>query len=179
MAKILSLICVLLSVHAFGSNHSTLSVRNRVVQAYLKEVGVRELTGKNDGVRVEAYLRSVGARRGQPWCAAFVSYILRSCGVDAPRSAWSPAFFPSRNIVFHRQKKPDFKSVAIQPGQVFGIYFRNMNRIAHVGFVHRKHKNAIVTIEGNTNGAGSREGNGVYEKIRPIQSIYAISDFIQ
>jgi hypothetical protein len=179
MAKILLAAFLLFSLHAVGSGNPALTVRQQVEKAYLQEVGVRELTGKNDGVRVEAYLRSVGARKGQPWCAAFVSYILRKCGVNAPRSAWSPAFFPDRNLIFHRQKKPDLKSVSILPGQVFGIFFRNMGRIAHVGFTHRRIKNAIVTIEGNTNGAGSREGNGVYEKIRPLQSIYAISDFIQ
>lgn len=34
------------------------------------QVGVRERTGRNDGPEVEAYLRSVGLTRGNPYCQA-------------------------------------------------------------------------------------------------------------
>lgn len=179
MAKILSIACLLFSLHAYGSDYPSVTLRKQVQDAYRKEVGVRELTGKNDGARVEAYLRSVGARRGQPWCAAFVSFIFQRCKVPAPKSAWSPAFFPDNALIFHRQKKPDYKSAPIMPGQVFGIFFQNRNRIAHVGFVDGTLRKSIKTVEGNTDQAGIREGDGVYFKIRPVSTIYAISDFIQ
>lgn len=36
----------------------------------LQQVGVTEATGNNDGARVEAYLKSVGLKAGNPYCAA-------------------------------------------------------------------------------------------------------------
>ena len=47
-------------------------------------------------------------------------------------------------------------------------------RVNHVGFVDGMNggKQVVSTIEGNTNPAGSREGGGVYERQRQLQSIY-------
>jgi cell wall-associated NlpC family hydrolase len=45
-------------------------------------------------------------------------------------------------------------------------------RFSHVGiYVGTVNSTSVLTIEGNTNGEGSREGDGVYEKIRPINLI--------
>jgi hypothetical protein len=54
---------------------------------------------------------------------------------------------------------------------------RNKRRIAHVGFIDSEDKNNYYTVEGNTNEAGSREGDGVYRKIRSKKSVYIISDY--
>lgn len=44
------------------------------------QVGVKELTGKNDGVEVESYLKSVGLGKGYAWCMAFVYWVfLKAC----------------------------------------------------------------------------------------------------
>ena len=48
--------------------------------------GVRE-TGKNAGEDVEKYQRSVGLSKGNPWCAAFVSWcVMTSKGLTKPPS---------------------------------------------------------------------------------------------
>lgn len=36
----------------------------------IAQVGVREKTGHNDGYKVELYLKSVGSKKGKPYCAA-------------------------------------------------------------------------------------------------------------
>lgn len=46
-------------------------------------------------------------------------------------------------------------------GDIFYVYYPNMGRVAHVGIVERE-GDFIVTIEGNTNTTGARQGNGVY-----------------
>src|SRR5690554_1094953 len=61
---------------------------------------------------------------------------------------------------------------------VFGIYFANLKRIAHVGFVDEWGEKQVITVEGNTNEAGSAEGDGVYRKRRPIASIYQVANWI-
>jgi len=46
-------------------------------------------------------------------------------------------------------------------GDIFGIYFPDKKRIAHVGFVDQWQEDWVITVEGNTNGSGGREGDGV------------------
>lgn len=112
---------------------------------------------------------------GAPWCAAFVAYVYTVNGVPNPKSAWSPAWFSSKYVVWsYTGEKKDIP----QPGDVFGIYYTEKKRIAHVGFIHRFGENITVTVEGNTNKAGSREGDGVYMKRRPTRQIYKVARYI-
>ncbi len=62
-------------------------------------------------------------------------------------------------------------------GDVFGIYFPEKGRIAHVGFVDDWGDKYVVTVEGNTNEAGSREGDGVYRKRRLISSLCKVARY--
>ncbi len=130
-------------------------------------VGVREATGSNDGEIVELFLASANAKKGDPWCAAFVAHVHSLCGYKIPNSpAWSPSWFPNSNVV---------KFSEYEPGDVFGIYYSSKKRIAHVGIIEKETGNYFLTIEGNTNEAGSRDGDGVYKKRRPIKTIYKIA----
>lgn len=142
---------------------------------YLQEVGVREATGKNDGKSVEKYLRTTNLGKGYAWCAAFVNYVLKESGAKHNNSAWSPAWFPSSRVIYTRGQKT--KQVP-QHGDVFGIWFQNRNRIAHVGFVHEWGSDVVITVEGNTNDAGSREGDGVYKKRRLKRQIYQVAQWV-
>ncbi|QDW28127.1 peptidoglycan-binding protein [Pedobacter sp. KBS0701] len=130
------------------------------------EVGVRELSGHNDGPRVATYLRYVNVKEGSAWCAAFVSWVFGQAGYPAPRTPWSPALFP----LSKRTKQ-------VSPAVVFGIYFSHLKRIAHCGLVERKEGDWLITIEGNTNMEGSREGDGVYRKRRPLKAIRYFADW--
>jgi hypothetical protein len=49
----------------------------------------------------------------------------------------------------------------------------------NVGFVDNWTSKTVHTVEGNTNQAGSREGDGVYRKIRLTRQIYAVTRFIK
>ena len=64
-------------------------------------------------------------------------------------------------------------------GDIFGIFFPNKNRIAHVGFIDQWQTDWVITVEGNTNIEGSREGDGVYRKRRPVKSIYQVARYIR
>ncbi len=127
-----------------------------------KELGVRELSGRNDGARVEVYLRHVGLKKGYAWCAAFVSWVHGQAGYAKPKSAWSPDLFPASK-----------RCLSAQPGAVLGIYIPALKRIAHVGLVTGIRQDWVESIEGNTNAAGSREGDGVYRRFRHKRFINA------
>lgn len=144
------------------------TIRTRLVRIAQNEIGVRERTGNNDGPRVEDYLRSVGLKKGQPWCAAFVSWVYAKAGYSKPRSGWSPDLFPSARL-----------ARSALPGNILGVYFKNLKRIAHVGLIIKQDGDLLYSVEGNTNVEGSREGDGVYRKIRHIKTIYRMADWVK
>jgi len=137
-----------------------------VVEQARRSLGIRELSGHNDGPLVDEILSSVGLEGTQaPWCAAFIVWVGdKAFGSTLfnpyPRSAWSPTFL--NKPTWDRQRG----GIPLKPADVFGIWFNSMGRVAHVGFVEKNEGDWLVTIEGNTNGGGSRDGDGVYRRRR-------------
>ncbi|MBB6109702.1 CHAP domain-containing protein [Mucilaginibacter lappiensis] len=151
-------------------------VRDRVQKAYTAEIGVREKTGHNDGIKVETYLHYVGLPKGNPWCASFVCWAYGQASVKNPKSGYCPDLFASRYVIYKRGIK--INNEAPQKGDVWGLYFPEKGRVAHVGFVDEWQSKYVITVEGNTNDAGSREGDGVYRKRRLTKSIYVVANYI-
>lgn len=182
MAKIKALIIgafsvVFVSCYAEPSHEG---LRDAVIKTAASQLHVRELTGKNDGKEVEAYLKAVNRKKGDAWCAAFVSWVFQQHGVSVPKSGWSPSWFPTANVIYKRGSK---QSVKPQNADVFGLWFSNLNRVAHVGFVEKWTDSYVTTIEGNTatvnEGNRTREGDGVYRKRRLTRQIYIVSSWIK
>jgi len=181
MAKNLYLfICLLLFDFGLGyaqSGHTFSTInRNKVTLTYTSQIGVRELTGNNDGKAVETYLHYCGLSKGEPWCAAFVCWTYGQNNVPNPRSGYCPDLFKSKYIIWSRSSK---KNQLPANGDIFGLYFVDKKRIAHTGFVDKWTTTQVYTVEGNTNQAGSREGDGVYRKIRLSRQIYAVARYIK
>ena len=128
---------------------------NQLLNIAKSQIGVREATGNNDGEAVERFLLYTGNKKGEPWCAAFVSWVFGQAGYSQPRTAWSPSLLPKARQVGKAK-----------PAMVFGIYFKDKGRIAHAGLVEKQQKDWVYTIEGNTNAGGSNNGNAVMNKIR-------------
>lgn len=141
--------------------------RQQILTIAKSQIGVHEATGNNDGLEVEGYLNYTSNKKGEPWCASFVSWVFGKAGFNQPKSAWSPALFP-------KDKQVQDPAVA----RVFGIYFSKLKRIAHCGIISKVSGNWIYTIEGNTNVAGSREGDGVYQRIRHKRSIKFYAEWL-
>lgn len=149
-------------------------IRSKVRKYYHTKIGVRELTGKNDGIQVEQYLKYVWLKKGQPWCAAFVSWCFGYNGVKKARSGGCVKLMEQGKVIYINGKakqKP-------RPADVFFIWFSNLKRVAHTGFVDDWGETWVTTVEGNTNDAGSREGDGVYKKKRLKRQIYAVCNYI-
>jgi hypothetical protein len=148
------------------------SPRTRLIDIARSQIGVRQ-TGDNTGPEVDMYLRSVGVEPPAFWCAAFVGWIHLQAGLEIPRgAAWSPSWFPQKRVIDNEKA---------QAGDVGGIYFRSLGRIAHV-FVfdqdYPESSNFITTIEGNTNDDGSRNGHSVLRKKRSKNTIHKVSSWI-
>jgi hypothetical protein len=141
--------------------------RQRLIHVARQELGVRELTGHNDGLRVEEYLKLVKLKKGNPYCAAFVSWVFAQAGYPMPRTAWSPALFPDTRL-----------TQVVLPGDIFGVYFPEYGRIAHVGIVERLDGDYCISLEANTNPGGSNEGDGVYRRRRLTKTLRKFADWI-
>ncbi|HEY0900060.1 MAG TPA: hypothetical protein VGD90_12050, partial [Sphingobacteriaceae bacterium] len=81
-----------------------LQKRNLIRQIYDSQLGVRE-SGINRGLQIEQYLKYVDLARGNPWCAAFVCWVLGKAGVENPKTGWSPGLFPSGKVIWDRGGK--------------------------------------------------------------------------
>jgi hypothetical protein len=143
------------------------------------EVGVRESGGPNRGPRVDEYLRNVGldpTRGSYSWCASFVYFCFnraaQNLGIRNP-------CVKTAGVMNHWRLAPAWARVtaqdlagspsAVRPGAIFVIDHGQGK--GHTGLVERVSPGSLHTIEGNTNTAGSREGDGVYRRIRPLASI--------
>ena len=168
------LFCFLVCSSVVGQGDLSQNKRVLLKQTFSNEVGVRE-QGANRGERVEHYLASVGFGPGYAWCTGFVSWCFQQAGVKAPKSAWVPSYAVKQNIIYQRGK---FVRQLPQPGDVFMIWYSRLKRPAHIGFVEIWENKWVVTVEGNTNDDGSREGNGVYRKRRLQRQVWAVSNFI-
>ncbi len=144
------------------------ALRQRIVAIATGELGVREESGKNDGESVEAYLKSIQLGKGHAWCGAFLSWVYLKAGLPAPRIGWTPDLFPFRRFT----KSP-------LPGDMFGIYFPVLKRIAHAGMVEKISSDWVISLEGNTNVKGSREGDGVFRKRRHFRTISRFANWIK
>lgn len=63
-------------------------------------------------------------------------------------------------------------------GDIFGLFFPDKNRIAHAGFIDQWDGTWLITVEGNTNVSGGREGDGVYRKRRLVKSVYQVARYL-
>jgi hypothetical protein len=141
------------------------TLRLRVLEIAQAEVGTRE-DGKNSGLRVRAYQRATWLEPGPwPWCAAFVSWcLMQAIGPqtkhegkwrcrDARAYGWED-WAAKRGITMLDE------TADLLPGDIITFDF------SHIGIVESDEGQKVVTIEGNTNAEGSREGDGVYRKVR-------------
>jgi hypothetical protein len=139
-----------------------------VLRVAAAQVGVREV-GRNRGERVEEYQATAGARPGDPWCAAFVSYcfVLAAAALDLP----SPVKATARALDLWRKAPPALRSSWPTPGSIFVV--DHGAGLGHCGLVESFTEGdlVIVTIEGNTGPKGGREGDGVYRRSRRLDGI--------
>lgn len=149
----------------------------RIADIAASQVGQREVTGRNDGKAVRKYQASTNMDPGAwPWCAAFVCWCIQDWLKDPEAVKWLA--LKVRTPEEWRPKTPrawGFSEWAVERPSTAKIIDRAetakkgdivMFTFSHVGIVVSDNGKSIQTVEGNTNGAGAREGDGVYFKTR-------------
>ena len=141
-------------------------------------VGLSEVGGANRGQMVELFLREVRQPPGQPWCAAFVHHVGYWSHWDnrTHASTWPlPATASCYELgEFARARAVLRKDPVV--GDVFLLYSEKLKRFAHTGIVVAVEAVSqqgagdtvytCMTVEGNTNEAGSSEGTQTLRKSR-------------
>jgi len=122
----------------------------------------------NKGPFVEPILKSVNLEPGNPWCAAYVY----DTGTIALPGLWpGPRTGSCEVLAEYFRIHGVLVSGPPQRGDIFLLWEfvkgEQKWRFAHTGFITLVNADgSCVTNEGNTNGAGSREGWLAAEKVR-------------
>jgi len=153
---------------------------DRLVKIADAEVGTKEVGGNNCGPRIREYQSATNLDPAAwPWCAAFVDWSVKTWLADpaslhwlalktAKPNNWRPKTAGAWDLVNWAQTHPNTVTILpdtarAQPGDIVVFDF------SHCGIVAESKDGNLFTIEGNTNGAGTREsntGDGVWRKVR-------------
>jgi hypothetical protein len=121
-----------------------------------------EPKNSNKGQAVEAFLKVTGLGGGYPWCAAYVAF----CGQSAFGARWPLPLTAGCAALGQAADKKGILTATPHVGDVFLLYYPSLGRFAHTGFITAIVGASCRTIEGNTNDGGSRDGWGVFERMR-------------
>jgi hypothetical protein len=164
---------------SFPSPDRETRLYDRVINTALAEVGTREIGKNNHGPGPKKYLAICGLPEGYAYCACFVKWSLFQHGVITKGTAWSPSWSVGPEV-YYRQGK-FINGNTPRQSDVFTLFYSSLNRVGHVGFIHvwndPRADDWVFTVEGNTNGEGSREGDGVHKRRRLKRSIYTLSRY--
>lgn len=152
------------------------SISDKMVNLARAEIGVSEIDGSNCGPRVDQYKAAtwLDPDKGWPWCAAFMCWLVREAieGEDVPfkrpqtAGAWDFENWARKQVSNGVElRKPTNED--IKAGDIVVFTF------SHIGLAVKDADSSgyVTTIEGNTNGVGSREGGSVLEKKRHVSCI--------
>ena len=164
------------------SNNAESPLLARVLEVAATQVGVmEEPLGSNRGPRVDEYVRSVGLNpEGKhAWCVTFTYWCFAQATQALDRKNpmiktggvlkhWNDA--GKQGIPRITTTRAVNNPALVKPGHVFVI--DTGQGLGHSGFVERVVGGKLMTIEGNTNEGGSRNGIGVFRRAaRKIVSI--------
>lgn len=139
------------------------------LQYAISQLGVVEVPlGSNKGKDVEKYLKSVGLGGGYPWCMAFVYWCVNEAAKEQGKK--NP-LAKTGGVLYQLQQRKSLSNTTPSIGSIFIMDYGNGK--GHTGIVESIDGAYINTIEGNTNGSGSRVGGNVMRQRRAISKIRA------
>lgn len=154
-------------------------IQNKIIEVANQYVGIKELKGNmgwEDKI-FEAKMKKIGWYKTAPWCMFFVKLVWTQAYAELyPTDNTHILSIISSNITggsidsAERVKKyKDFQFSGVpQPGAI--AIYRKTATTGHGAIVITAGEDITVNIEGNTNGAGSRDGDKVARKNRAYKT---------
>jgi hypothetical protein len=151
------------------------SIRARLAEIAIKQVGTVEIGGNNRGPKIREYQAATSlAPDDWPWCAAFACWCVRSwlddLGHDAPFSRLARPITPAAFGLEKWAKQNGFlilgESARCEAGDLVVYDMSHCGIVVATAPAGSKH---IEAVEGNTGPTGLRDsnmGDGVYRKKR-------------
>lgn len=134
------------------------SLQETAVAIAVSQLGVHEQGGNNRGPEVDQYLAAVGLDPGFSWCAAWVFWVFRQAAQQlglvnpCPRTAGA--------VRLWTLTEPICRDLVPAPGAIYVLDHGGGK--GHAGIIESIDDEGTITeCSGNTNAAGSREGNAV------------------
>lgn len=154
------------------------SLASLLVSIAAGQIGTAE-TSKNQGPGIAKYWQATsypeGYKNRQPWCAAFMAWVVAEAGKKVslpfklPRSA---AAFDWETWGRENGLQVVEDPQSVKKGDVVIYSF------SHIGLAESKSRDGTFTaIEGNTNWAGDREGGAVLRKVRKVGLVRSVLRF--
>jgi len=159
-------------------------IREKMVAIAKSRVGNTYETSVNQGPGIAEFWSATNYPGGYndraPWCAAFTSWCVQQTGVlpDNIRPKSASAFKGGGYESWAQSNSSIAKLITnprtINAGDLVVFSF------SHIGIASTNSdaNGSFQCVEGNTNLAGSREGNGVYEKTRNVKSVRSVASLI-
>jgi len=146
-----------------------MGLAEKAIEIASAKLGVKEVpAGSNRGPDVDVFLRAVhldAAKGSYPWCAGFVCWAVQQA---AAASGVSPTFRSAASVVSLRDHNQSLTLSDPEPGCIFLHFVEGPKLHGHTGFVIGvRPDGSLDTLEGNTDGAGSRTGGCVMRQHRP------------
>jgi len=142
-----------------------------------KFIGLKE-SGNNRGFWIDKFNYTVGNKYGSAWCMAFVYYCinetykpnpLKRTGSVSNQLKYANCIGSGLQVI----KTSLIGNTKLLPNDIFCIKHGNTSEndigklwLGHTGFIKLDLGKTVQTVEGNTNKAGSREGQFVLDKYR-------------
>ena len=144
-----------------------------VIGAALLTEGAREATGRNDGALINQWQASTGNKSGDAWCMSWavdvISTMLAALWPRLGPKAFPLPYSASCDVVRAACRKLGLQRTTPEVGDLFFV-MASATDATHVGIVTARIAGGtdprFRSIEGNTNTAGSRDGDGVYQAVR-------------
>ena len=162
-----------------------------VIKVAQSLLGLREATGNNDGPMIDQMLGYLGLPHHLSWCLAFALWCWHSAVNPMPfpkigrcstffeqvqHNEWKYDVFDDEQVAWGERKALPGTIMIFSHSKVAG--HNNWNGHAAL-VVQQINPRKWQTCEGNTNAAGSREGDGVYLKTRTAkQGSMALEGFV-
>jgi hypothetical protein len=147
-------------------------IRSAVMADAHDEVGTHEWPPSSNRGPVMKYLESVGIHSGAPWCAAFVTYILKENNVKSLPSqpAWCPSWY--EYAAKHGLLKP------MRDSKMGDLWLWNWDggAVDHIGFCDEGVEGSMAYyLDGNV----GDNGGTVTDSARPASGVAYVIDLVK
>ncbi len=143
-----------------------MTLGEKAVKDGLANLGVHEVPkGSNDGPFIRVYLAFVGIFHPAAWCCAYCSFRIHKAAASLGiKSRWPKSGYVQG--VYNWSVKNTIISTKPLKNHAFVVYYPNLKRYAHIGLIADVKGDKFLTVEGNSNTDGGREGYAVVSQWR-------------